>query len=100
MKSKGPALYAFFFRCWWTILLLIFCYGLYLHAMHTKKELYVDLKTKVDLLQQQLELATVAREDLLLQIQSQTDPAWVEMLLKKHLGMSGFGQTKVYFDKE
>jgi len=100
MKSKGPVLYAFFFRCWWTILLLIFCYGLYLHAMHTKKELYVDLKGKVDLLEKQLVLAADAREDLLLQIQSQSDPAWVELLLKKHLGMAGFGQTKVYFDKE
>jgi hypothetical protein len=100
MKSKGPTLHAFFFRCWWTILLLLFCYGVYLHAMHKKKELYVELKTKVDLLEQQLVTARDTREDLLLQIQSQSDPAWIEMLLKKHLGMVPFGQTKVYFDTE
>ncbi|NGX47585.1 MAG: hypothetical protein K1000chlam3_00964 [Chlamydiae bacterium] len=100
MKSRENALYIFFFRCWWTILLLLFCYGLYLHAMHEKKELYVDLKGKVNFLEKQLVLARDKREDLLLEIGSQSDPAWIEMLLKKHLGMVPFGQTKVYFDNE
>jgi hypothetical protein len=100
MKSKESTLYTFFFRFWWTVLLLLFCYGFYLHAMHKKKELYVGLKGKVDLLETQLAFARENREDLLLQINSQSDPAWIEILLKKHLGMVPFGQTKVYFEEE
>ena len=100
MKTKESTLYAFFFRCWWTILLLLFCYGFYLHAMHKKKELYAELRSKVDFAEKQLLAAVETREDLLLQIESQSDPAWTELLLRKHLGMVPFGQTKVYFDKE
>ncbi len=99
MKAKDSGL-QFFFRCWWTILLLLFGYGFYLHSMHKQKSLFADLKEKVNLLEDQLVLASDQREDLLLQIQSQTDPAWMEILLKKHLGMVPFGQTKVYFNAE
>ncbi len=81
-------------------MLLLFGYGLYLHSMHKQKELFVDLKQTVDLLENQLAKAQDKREDLLLEIDSQSDPAWIEMLLKKHLGMVPFGQTKVYFDTE
>ena len=100
MKAKESNLYTFFFRCWWTILVILFCYGFYLHAMHKKKVLYGELKTKSDQLETQLYAAIEQREDLLMQIQSQTDPAWVEMLIKKHLGMVPYGQTKVYFENE
>ena len=68
--------------------------------MHKKKDLHAGLKAKVDLLEEQLHLAADNREDLLLQIESQSDPSWTEMLIKKHLGMVPFGQTKVYFDTE
>ena len=100
MKQKESNLYIFFFRGWWTVLLILFCYGFYLHGMHKKKELFAELKGNVDLLEKQLYVAIEAREDLLLQIDSQADPAWTEMLLMKHLGMVPEGQTKVYFEKE
>lgn len=100
MKTRERNLYTFFFRCWWTALLVLFCYGFYLHAMHKKKALYAELKSKESQLEKQLYSAVDQRENLLLQIESQEDPAWMEMLIKKHLGMVPFGQTKVYFDTE
>ena len=100
MKPKISRLYSFFFRCWWTVLLILFCYGFYLHGMHKKKELYGELKENVDLLERQLYAAIESREDYLLQMDSQNDPAWIEMLIKKHLGMVPYGQKKVYFEKE
>ena len=39
------------------------------------------------------------QEELRLQIASQSDPAWVELLIKKQLGMVPSGQTKVYFEE-
>jgi len=100
MKAKESNLYTFFFRCWWTVLLILFCYGFYLNAMHKKKNLYGELKRKADQLEKELYAAALQREDLLMQIQSQSDPAWIELLIKKHLGMVPYGQTKVYFENE
>lgn len=100
MKTKESNLYTFFFRCWWTILVILFCYGFYLHAMHKKRVLYGELKAKSTQLESNLYAAAAEREDLLMQIQSQSDPAWIELLIKKHLGMVPYGQTKVYFDNQ
>jgi hypothetical protein len=100
MKRSENTLYLFFFRCWWTILVIVFCWGFYLHAMHQKKVLYSELKSKVCLLEKQLYQAVDAREDLLAQRASLSDPAWIELLLKKQLGLVPQGQTKVYFFEE
>ena len=100
MKTKEASLYTFFFRCWWTILVVLFCYGFYLNAMHKKQVLYGELKNKSNQLETNLHAAIEQREDLLMQMQSQSDPAWIELLIKKHLGMVPYGQTKVYFDIE
>lgn len=100
MKSDGNLFYLFFFRFWWTILVLLFCYGVYLHSMQKKKEEYRALHAKLLLLENQLANAKEQKEDFLLQIDSQNDPSWIEILLKKHLGMVPYGQTKVYFDNE
>lgn len=89
-----------FSRFWWTILVLLFCYGFYLHGMHKKKVLYAELKERTLLLEHQLLASIEKRDDLLLQIESQSDPAWVEMLIKKQLGMVPSGQTKIYFEKD
>lgn len=100
MKTKDSKIHTFFFRCWWAILLLLFCYGFYLHGMVKKKEQYAQLSEKVALLKESLCVATERREDLLLQMESRSDPAWIEMLIKKHLGMVPANQIKVYFEKE
>jgi len=100
MLSRRNSLYTFFLRCWWTILILLLSYAFYLHGMHKKKQMHATLRAKAELLESQLCAAVEKREDLLLQINSQSDPAWTEMLLKKHLGMVPSGQTKVYFQEE
>lgn len=99
MTTKRSTLYIFFLRCWWTILIILLSYALYLHGMHKKKQMHSTLKAKVEVLENQLCAALEKREDLLLQINSQSDPAWTEILLKKHLGMVPSGQTKVYFEE-
>ncbi len=50
---------------------------------------------------QEIEQLTVAaldlQEELELCLQSQSDPEWVKLALKKKLGVVPHGQTKVYF---
>ena len=51
-------------------------------------------------LQQQKTHALQHQQQLLLQIHSQSDPKWIEMLLKRELGMVQEGQVKVYFHSD
>lgn len=89
----------FFFRFWWAILFVLFCYGFYIHGMEAKRKSYSELEQKALFLNEQLLTAQEIQKDLKLQIESQSDPAYVEMLIKKRLGMVSSGQVKVYFEE-
>jgi hypothetical protein len=82
---------------WWVIVFVAVCAVLYLHSMRQKELSYQEMAHRLRGLEKEKALALVQQEELLLQIQSQSDPAWVEMVLKRNLGMVSEGQTKVYF---
>lgn len=50
----------------------------------------VDLKSELKMLEDQ-------KEYLSRQINSQSDPSWIEMVMKKELGLVPEGQVKIYF---
>lgn len=81
----------------WFFLFLAAGAVVYLQAMREKNHLFNEVSTQLYLLEREKALAVAEREDLALQIQSQSDPAWVEMVLKRNLGMIREGQVKVYF---
>jgi len=70
---------------------------LYLHGIREKNRMTGEMTVALHSLEKQKIEALKLRGDLLLQIQSQSDPAWVEMVLKRNLGMVREGQVKVYF---
>lgn len=76
------------------------CFTVYSQAMHKKTKTCLDLQCKLQDLEQIKQAAIEEREDLALQIYSQNDPDWVELVLKKKLGVVPEGQTKVYFKKD
>ena len=97
-KEKG---YEMAFRkSWWVFLFMALCYLLYSHGMQKKVFTYQDLASRFDRLSHQKELVLQEKEDLLLQVQSQHDPAWIEMALIKSLGVVPEGQIKVFFKKK
>ncbi|MGR3973533.1 MAG: hypothetical protein QRY72_03055 [Candidatus Rhabdochlamydia sp.] len=67
------------------------------YLMKQKEESYQLMVNKLKELEQEREKALCHQEELRLQIQSQSDPLWVEMVLKRQLGMVSQGQTKIYF---
>jgi hypothetical protein len=87
-------------RYWWVIAFASLCGIVYLHAMRQKNVAYQEMAGRLQSLEKEKALAVVEQEDLLLQIQSQSDPAWVEMVLKRNLGLVPEGQTKVYFHQD
>ena len=68
--------------------------------MQKKVFTYRELASRFDRLSHQKELVLQERDDLLLQVQSQNDPAWIEMALMKSLGVIPEGQIKVFFKKK
>lgn len=50
-------------------------------------------------LESERNLALELKSDLALRIQSQSDPAWVELVLMRDLGVVPEGWLKVHFEK-
>jgi len=82
---------------WWVIVFIAVCAVFYLQAMRQKDLSYQEMTFRLHNLEKEKAQALAQQEELLLQIHSQSDPAWVEMVLKRNLGMVPEGQTKVYF---
>ena len=57
-----------------------------------------DLEQRLSEIIEQKRVVVMERDDLLLQIQSQKDPQWIELVLRRRLGLIPEGQTKVYFE--
>ncbi len=90
----------FFQRYGWLLLFWIACFIFYSQAMHKKSMVCSELKGKIRDLESLKVFTAVEYEDLALQIQSQNDLDWIEMVLKKNLGVVSEGQMKVYFKKD
>lgn len=58
------------------------------------------LEETLFLLKQEKEKAIQKQNKLLLTINSQSDPAWVELVLFKELGLIPEGDTKIWFQTE
>lgn len=89
----------FFYRYGGVLVFGSLCLAVYYPAMQKKSQIFLQLKDKVSELELLKDAAVLQRDDLLLQIQSQSDPDWIEMVLKTRLGVVPEGQRKVYFQK-
>ena|SRR5437899_5815824 len=85
---------------WWVAVFVLFSYGLYSHGVQKKKDVLAELQGRFLELHGEKQLAIATQEELRLQVQSQDDPAWIEMTLMKGLGLVPEGQRKVYFQKQ
>jgi len=85
---------------WWFFLCMIFSCTIYFPAMRRKNLYYRNLLERFETLKKEKENALLEQEELLLQVNSQKEPAWVEMVLKRNLGVVPEGQIKVYFKKD
>ena len=84
---------------WWVVIFVVLGSLVYLSAMHHKNNTYKEMLARLRVLENEKALALTEQQGLLLQIESQADPAWVEMVLKRNLGLVPEGQVKVYFKR-
>ena len=90
----------FIFKCWW---LILFCFLSALFYEQEKKKInleYQKLHQQLIQLQSIKEEKLQIQEYLLLKINSQSDPDFVELLLMKELGVVPEGQIKFFFSNE
>ena len=86
-------------RSWWVLLFVAFAWLIYSHSMHKKKEALREITYRMAIMEEEKMRALEENEDLKLQLSSQNDPASIELILKKRLGVVPEGQIKVYFEK-
>ncbi len=84
----------------WFFILLAGAGLFYMSAMREKGRALGEMTAQLHELEKSKQEALTVQKDLLLQIESEKDPAWVEMVLKRNLGMVREGQVKVYFHTE
>lgn len=87
-------------RSWWVILLLMVSFFLYDQTTTHQKNTISQLEEKVTFLQEKKKKVASIQDDLQLQIQSQEDPDYLEMVLIKKLGLIRDGQKKIFFSSK
>ncbi len=92
-------MYSLLQRSWWVFAFVGLLSLFYMHGIYHKRQEYTELKGRMKALEKDRLLALEEQKELLLQIQSQNDPAWIELVLKRSLGMVPDGQVKVYFER-
>ncbi len=86
-------------KSWWVILFMLISYIGYDQGIKKRKANIFEITCRLQDLEVEKKLTLAQKEDLLLRINSQSDPAWIEMVLMKELGVVPEGQIKVHFKK-
>ncbi len=88
------------YQSWWMVVFLGGCFLIYSQSMKKKEVTAEALQHQLNALSTQKENLLHQHEDLVLQINSQSDPAWIQLTLMKGLGVVPDGQLKVFFHQD
>lgn len=86
-----------FIRSWWVIVFLILCVLFFEQGQLKRKASLEQLSQQLKDLENDKDELMKKQKRLVMQKNSQSDPAFVELTLKKGLGVVPEGQVKVYF---
>ncbi len=84
-------------QSWWVLLFISACFLVFLHFSEKKNRVISSLGQHLSCYRVQKAKLLQENEELKLQINSQSDPAWIQLTLMKGLGLVPEGQLKVYF---
>jgi hypothetical protein len=84
---------------WWVVCCCTAATSIYFHNIQEKKLKVAELSCRLDEMNREKLLAMQERDALRLQIDSQNDPSWIEMILMRDLGVVPEGWLKVHFTK-
>ncbi len=84
-------------RSWWVLAFMLVCAILYERGLKGREEEFQKLREQQRQLEVDKKEALTFQEDLRRKINSQSDPAFIELTLMKELGLTPEGQQKVFF---
>lgn len=87
-------------RSWWVVVFCLITGLVHFHFLKEKKTAISLLDMRLQEMNVEKLLALEKRDDLMLRIASQNDPAWIEMVLIRDLGVVPEGFLKVHFIPE
>lgn len=89
---------SFWGRNWWVFAVCVVAVAIHVHFSKEKSQALQALNTRLSQMHaERLEMIRF-QEDLRLQIASKDDPAWIEMVLIRELGVVPEGFLKVHFE--
>ncbi len=87
-------------RKWWWVAVFCACaFVAYAHMMQRRAADYRKMAARLVALEQDTRLARVEKETLALRLASQDDPAWIELILLRQMGVVPEGFLKVHFKR-
>lgn len=89
-----------FLKVWWVPLFFIACFLFFEQGQKKRKSEYELLAGRLNELQMEKEVLLEKQNQMKRELNSQSDPAWVELTLMKVLGMVPEGQKKVFFQND
>jgi hypothetical protein len=84
---------------WWVAAFCSLSLFVYFQSIREKKGAISALKSKLEALHREKKEALLLKEELSLAVASQEDPAWIEMVLMRDLGVVPERWLKVHFKK-
>ena len=84
---------------WWAVCFCLAATSVYFHFINEKKGAIAQLSSRLETMNKEKILCLQERDSLRLQIDSQSDPSWIEMILMRDLGVVPEGWLKVHFTK-
>jgi len=88
------------YRYWWVFLFLLVVFVGYTHAIKKKEKQIHEIQSRIESLQAEQNYLAAQKDDLILKLNSQSDPAWIEQVLMKEIGLVPEGQIKIHFTKQ
>jgi hypothetical protein len=86
-------------KWWWVVAFCSLSIFVYFQSIQHKKRAIQELSFRIEEIEREKLDAEKMKEELLLAVASQEDPAWIEMILMRDLGMVPEGWLKVHFKR-
>ena len=97
-RTRFPARrHAGLMRSWWLAAFSIGCAALYFQAGKKRDAAISEISYRLQEMEKEKLIACQSKEDLQTRLCSQNDPAWIELVLMRDLGVVPEGWIKVHF---
>lgn len=90
----------FIFKSWWVAAIAILSLGLYEQGAKELQKEINNFQYEASILTEKIKISKQLQEELRLQVMSQSDPAWIELVLIRSLGLVPEGYTKIYYEAQ